>query len=223
VSRILITCGPTREPLDPVRYLSNSSSGRTGMALAEEALRRGHRVDLVLGPVGLDPPDGARVIPVVTCAEMLAACREAHPLCEAVIGAAAVCDFRPQAASPEKRRRGAGPWLLELVPNPDILEELGERKGSRVHAGFALETERDPGKAFAHARAKLEKKHLDWIVMNSPEALGGESGSYFLLGREGPPRSLGGLRKSELASVLLDAVENSLKPGAPGSDKSGRV
>jgi len=222
VARILITCGPTREPLDPVRYLSNSSSGRTGLLLAEEALRRGHRVDLVLGPVGLAPPAGARVIPVVTCAEMLAACREAHPRSDAVIGAAAVCDFRPRAASTEKRRRGA-PWLLELVPNPDILEDLGKRKGPRVHAGFALETESEPDAAIAHAREKLEKKRLDWVVINSPEALGGEEGFYLLLGREGPARNLGRLRKSELASALLEAVENSLKRSAPEPDKSDRV
>jgi len=222
VARILITCGPTREPLDPVRYLSNSSSGRTGLVLAEEALRRGHRVDLVLGPVGLAPPAGARVIPVVTCADMLAACREAHPHCDAVIGAAAVCDFRPREASVEKRRRGAGPWLLELVPNPDILEDLGERKGPRVHAGFALETD-SVGPGLAHAREKLEKKRLDWIVVNTPEALGGEEGCYLLLGREGPPRNLGKLRKSELASALLDAVENSLKASGREPDNSGRV
>src|SRR5574341_2473011 len=105
MARILITCGPTREPLDPVRYLTNASSGRTGLAIAEEALARGHEVDLILGPAGLPPPPGARVVAVSTCAEMLEASRRLHPRSDAVVAAAAVCDFRPSAPTERKRRR----------------------------------------------------------------------------------------------------------------------
>jgi phosphopantothenoylcysteine decarboxylase/phosphopantothenate--cysteine ligase len=219
MARFLITCGPTREPLDPVRYLSNGSSGRTGLAIAGEALARGHTVDLVLGPVELAPPQGARVVPVITCAEMLAACLDLHGSAEAVVGAAAVCDFRPAASSARKRRREAGAWNLELVANPDILRELGARKGSRVHAGFALETG-EAAESLRRARRKLEEKGLDWIVVNSPEALGGEGGSYHLLGRSGPPESLGALSKRDLARRLIQAVENSLKAARGEADKA---
>jgi phosphopantothenoylcysteine decarboxylase / phosphopantothenate---cysteine ligase len=219
MARILITCGPTREPIDPVRSISNSSSGRTGLAIAREALARGHHVDLVLGPIELPPPPGARVVPVGTCAEMLAACRRLHPLAQALIGAAAVSDFRPASPLDSKRSRDQGGWTLELVPNPDILAELGARKESRVHAGFALQVE--PGAAaIEKARQKLLAKNLDWIVVNGPEALGGEAGTYVLLGRTSPPEDLGRIGKEDLARRLILAVENSLKQPGSGSDKS---
>jgi phosphopantothenoylcysteine decarboxylase/phosphopantothenate--cysteine ligase len=219
MARILITCGPTRERLDPVRYLSNRSSGRTGLAIAAEALARGHQVDLVLGPVELPPPSGARVVPVVTCEEMLAACLSLHPRSEAVIGAAAVSDFRPAVPLDQKRPRRGGSWSIDLVPNPDILHELSRQKGSRVHAGFALETG-SAEEALERAREKLIEKDLDWIVLNSPEALGGEGASYHLLGRSGPAQALGRLSKHALARRLLDAIENSLKGSDCGADKN---
>jgi phosphopantothenoylcysteine decarboxylase/phosphopantothenate--cysteine ligase len=219
VARILITCGPTREPIDPVRYISNSSSGRTGLAIAREALARGHQVDLVLGPIELPPPPGAQVVPVGSCAEMLAACLKLHPLAEALIGAAAVSDFRPAAPLESKRSRDRGGWTLELVPNPDILAELGARKGTRLHAGFALQVERGAA-VIEKARQKLLAKNLDWIVANGPEALGGEDGAYVLLGRTSPPEDLGRIGKADLARRLITVVENSLKQPGPGSDKS---
>jgi phosphopantothenoylcysteine decarboxylase/phosphopantothenate--cysteine ligase len=215
MARILITCGPTREPIDPVRYISNASSGRTGIAIAREAIERGHEVDLVLGPVEVPPPAGARVIAVTTCAEMLAACLRIHPACDAVIGAAAVADFRPAAPQSGKRRRDGGAWSLALVPNPDILRELARGKGSRVHVGFALQCEDDPATALDRAREKLAEKDLDWIVLNGPIALGGEVGSYALIGRSEPPRDLGRLSKGALAAVLFDTVEKSLKEREP--------
>jgi phosphopantothenoylcysteine decarboxylase / phosphopantothenate---cysteine ligase len=218
MARILITCGPTREPIDPVRYLSNASTGRMGIALAAEALRRGHEVDLVLGPVEVHPPPGARVVPAVTCADMLAACRALHPACRAVIGAAAVCDFRPRELLPAKRTRDSGAWALDLVPNPDILSDLGRSKGSRIHAGFALETGAG-AEAVGRAREKLERKNLDWIVLNGPEALGREEAAYILLGRGRPPLDLGRLPKTDLAHRLLEEIENSLKGGPPEADQ----
>ncbi len=218
MARILITSGPTREPLDSVRYLSNPSSGRTGMALAEEAIRRGHEVDLVLGPVEIPTPPGARVHRVVTCAEMLAACRKLHPDCDALIGAAAVADFRPENPVSGKRNRGDGPWRIDLTPNPDILGELGAPKGRRVHAGFALETVESLDEAIPRARLKLEKKRLDWIVVNTPRSLGGDSGVYLVLGRTGPPLRWEELSKRELARRLLDLIEKTLKGVRPGAD-----
>ncbi len=220
MARVLITCGPTREPLDPVRYISNASSGRTGLAIAREALDRGHQVSLVLGPVEYALPEGIQIVPVTTCDEMLKACRRLHPACQVVIGTAAVSDFRPAQLLLSKRRREEGKWTLELAPNPDILAELGAQKGRRIHVGFALQCEQDEGKALERAREKLLSKHLDWIVLNSPQALGGEEGIYILLGRSGPPEMLGRLSKGDLARRLLEVIENSLKATDFGADKN---
>ena len=221
MAKILITCGSTREPIDPVRYISNASSGRMGMAIARAALERGHEVDLVLGPVEVPAPPGARVTAVTTCAEMLEACRRLHPACHAVIGAAAVGDFRPQAPGAFKRRREDGAWSLDLVPNPDILADLGRRKGQRVHAGFALQCEEDEATALHRAGEKLLAKNLDWIVLNGPASLGSEEGAYVLLGRTGLPEALGRLSKSALAARLLEAIGNSLKASRNQSDNPG--
>ncbi len=210
MARILITGGPTREPIDAVRFVSNRSSGRTAAAIASEALRRGHDVDLVLGPADVEPPAGARVARVETCAEMLEACRRLHPACDAVIGAAAVSDFRPATPLAGKRRREDGAWSVELVPNPDILAELAAGKGARIHIGFALQWERGE-EAVRKAREKLAKKGLDWVVLNGPETLGREGGTYVLLGRTAAPRDLGRLPKEALAGALIDLIENSLK------------
>ncbi len=219
MARILITSGPTQEPLDSVRYLSNASSGRTGAALAEEAIRRGHEVDLVLGPAEVPPPSGARVFRVLTCAEMLDACRRLHGDCDALIGAAAVADFRPAHPLFGKKDRGESPWTIELVPNPDILAELRPLKGRRIHAGFALEAVEGLDEALPRARMKLEKKGLDWIVVNTPGALGGESGAYLVLGSAGPPIRWDEISKRELARRLLDLIEKSLKRSRSGADK----
>ncbi len=201
--RALITAGPTREPLDPVRFLSNASSGRQGLALAEEALARGYAVDLVHGPMEVVPPAGAHAVSVTTAAEMLAACRELHPSSTLFIGAAAVSDFRPRELSTHKRKRDDSAWVLELVPTLDILAILGREKGPRVHAGFALETEDLVGNALR----KLRAKRLDWIVANSPEAIGTTSGHYVLLGADGTQHDLGQATKRELARALFNAVE----------------
>jgi len=219
MARVLITCGPTREPLDPVRYLTNASSGRTGIAMAREAIQRGHQVDLVLGPLELPPPEGARVVSVTTCAEMLRACLELHPHCQVVIGTAAVSDFRPARLQESKRHRGEGGWKIDLVPNPDILAELGVRKESRVHAGFALECDEEE-RALVKAREKLRSKNLDWIVLNSPGALGGEEGCYIILGQSAPPEHLGQITKRKLAGLLLEKIENSLKENRLRPDKN---
>ncbi len=202
--RILILSGPTREYLDPVRYLTNASSGRQGMALAEEALSRGHAVDLVQGPSPLPAPAGSRLHAVVSSEEMLRTALEFHPDCDVLIGAAAVCDYRPVAPLDRKRKRAGGRWTLDLVPNPDILEELARRKGSRVHVGFALETDDLVG----NSRRKLRAKSLDWIVANSPSAIDAENAEYIVLGADGSRRDLGTVSKTELARVLLDLVDS---------------
>src|SRR5262249_55300406 len=162
--RVLVTAGPTREHVDPVRYLSNESSGRMGFELAAAAARRGDHVTLVSGPVHLPTPPGVRRIDVVSAREMLAATRAAFRAADALFRGAAVADGRP-------RRRRAGKWrkneesmevaTLELARNPDILTTLARRKGARLVVGFALET----GHGEARARAKLREKRLDYIVL----------------------------------------------------------
>ncbi|MBI4602702.1 MAG: phosphopantothenoylcysteine decarboxylase [Planctomycetes bacterium] len=211
--RVLVTAGPTREHLDPVRFLSNASTGAQGAALAEEALARGFAVDVVHGPIEAALPPGARSHPVVSALEMLEAARSLHPACDVLIGAAAVSDFRPREAAPRKVRRGGGVWTVELVPTADILLELGKAKGTRVHAGFALETE----DLVEGGLRKLREKGLDWLVANSPEAIGAAAGRYWLLGADGTREDLGQVTKRELARRLFDAILGTLSADqAPG-------
>jgi len=204
--RVLITAGPTREPLDPVRFISNASTGRQGVALAEEALLRGFTVDLVHGPMEVSAPAGVNAAPVTTAAEMLAACLRLHQACDLVVGAAAVSDYRPREASLRKRKHDGSSWTLELVANEDILLALSRNKGSKVHAGFALETE----DLEEHALRKLRAKHLDWLVANSPDAIGAPTASYLLLGADGTRQELANATKREIARALFDAMQSTL-------------
>ncbi|HEX6503825.1 MAG TPA: bifunctional phosphopantothenoylcysteine decarboxylase/phosphopantothenate--cysteine ligase CoaBC [Terriglobales bacterium] len=169
---VLITAGPTREKIDPVRYLSNRSSGRMGYALAEAALRRGARVLLVSGPTALAAPGGAEVTPVESAEEMRQAVTKLLPQATIVIKTAAVSDYRPRKPASQKLKR-SGPISLELEATSDILAELGRNKGSRVIVGFAAETEN----ALENARKKLSAKGIDAIVVNdvSQEGIGFDS------------------------------------------------
>ncbi len=169
---VLITAGPTREKIDPVRYLTNRSSGRMGYALAEAALRRSARVLLVSGPTSLTPPGAAEVTPVESAEEMRDAVLKLLPQASIVIKTAAVSDYRPKAAAAQKIKR-KGPMSLELEATPDILQELSRRKTSQTIVGFAAETEN----VLENARQKLLAKHLDAIVVNdvSREGVGFDS------------------------------------------------
>src|SRR5579863_5191125 len=169
---ILITAGPTREKIDPVRYLSNRSSGRMGYALAEAASRRGARVLLVSGPTALTPPGAAEVRRVESAEEMRNAVLELLPQTTIVIKTAAVSDYRPKVAAGQKIKR-EGPMTLELEATPDILKEISLRKRSQIVVGFAAETEN----VLENARQKLAAKHLDAIVVNdvSHEGVGFDS------------------------------------------------
>lgn len=204
--RILITAGPTREPLDPVRFLSNASTGAQGVALARAALGRGWSVDLVHGPLQVPVPTGVTAHAVTSTSEMLEKCLALHPAADAVIGAAAVCDFRPRSIEQAKHKRGSDTWLIELLPTEDILRTLGRQKGDKVHTGFALETDN----LVEAAADKLRRKSLDWIVANSPRAIGARSSEYLLLGADGTEERLGTLSKEELAETLLDRIAASL-------------
>jgi phosphopantothenoylcysteine decarboxylase / phosphopantothenate---cysteine ligase len=158
---VLITAGPTREPIDPVRYLTNRSSGKMGYALAEAAIRRGAKVILVSGPVALKPPAGAEVLNVETAAEMRDMVMSRRGEATVIIKAAAVADYRPKRVSSQKMKRHAE-FALELVPTTDIAAELSERKEGQVIIGFAAETEN----VLENARQKLLSKGLDAIIAN---------------------------------------------------------
>ena len=169
MAHILITAGPTREFLDPVRYLSNASSGTMACALAQAWLARGHQVTIVTGPVSIQYPPAATVVPVVTTQEMLNASVLALPECDGVMAVAAPCDFRPAAFSDQKIKKQDDQGLtLQLLPTPDILAALTAQKPQAWFVGFALETEN----GLAHAIAKKKKKGCDWILLNQASAIG---------------------------------------------------
>jgi len=169
---VLVTAGPTREKIDPVRYMTNRSSGRMGYALAEAALRRGARVHLVSGPTSLTPPGAAELTRVESTEQMRDAVMNLLPEASIVIKAAAVADYRPKAAA-EQKIKGKGPMTLELEATADILKELSLKKASRIVVGFAAETEN----VLENARQKLLSKNLDAIVVNdvSREGIGFDS------------------------------------------------
>jgi phosphopantothenoylcysteine decarboxylase/phosphopantothenate--cysteine ligase len=158
---VLITAGPTREPIDPVRYISNRSSGKMGYALAEAALRRGARVLLVSGPTALAPPTGAEVLPVETAAQMRDTVLAHAAESTVIIKAAAVSDYRPKSPAPQKMKRHAA-FQLDLEPTADIVAELRARQQNQIVVGFAAETEN----VLENARKKLVSKSLDAIVAN---------------------------------------------------------
>jgi phosphopantothenoylcysteine decarboxylase / phosphopantothenate---cysteine ligase len=202
--RIVITAGPSREPLDPVRYISNRSSGKMGYALARAAIRRGAEVALVSGPTALEPPSGSRVVPVLTAAEMRTAVLNEFDKCTALVMAAAVADYRPARIADKKIKKTGGPLELRLEPNPDILQELGTMKTSQFLIGFAAETEN----LAANALKKLNAKNLDMIVANdvSREDSGfdGDNNIALILDHTGASCALPRMTKDELAERIFD-------------------
>ena len=202
---IVVSAGPTREPIDPVRYLSNRSSGKMGYALAAACARRGAKVTLVSGPVDLPQPFGVERVLVSTSAEMREAILRAREGAEAVFMAAAVADYVPQAAGSKIKRTGA-PLTLTLEEGPDILSELGAKRKERLLIGFAAETEA----LLESARAKLQRKNLDFIVANDvsrPEiGLDADENEVTLIARDGETREIPRASKVEIAEAILDHV-----------------
>ncbi len=215
---VLVTAGPTLEDIDPVRFLSNRSSGKMGYAMAAEARRRGARVILVSGPTVLDPPQGVELLPVRSAQEMEAAVVEQLKDSTIVVMAAAMSDFRPAAKAAQKIKKDQAQPHLDLQPNPDILLRLGRRKNGRFLVGFAAESER----LEENARLKLARKNLDLIVANdiSSRSSGFESdhNQVVLITPDGPPRPLPRMPKAEVACKIWDAVEQALvsQPAAAG-------
>lgn len=205
---IAITAGPTREPLDPVRYLSNYSSGKMGFALAAAAHHAGAEVTLIAGPVDLPTPSGVKRIDVLNALEMHAAAKQAADHCDLFIAAAAVADFRPQQISSQKIKKSEGniEGTLRLVKNPDIVADIAKRNHKRPFTvGFAAETE----KLVKHAREKLSRKKLDMIIANdisdSNNGFNSDYNQVVVIDREGE-YSMPAALKSELAAALLEKI-----------------
>ena len=203
---VLVTAGPTVEDLDPVRFLSNRSSGKMGYALADAAARRGAHVILVSGPTDLGVPEGVDWVPVRATEEMRSAVRDRAREANIVIMAAAVADYRPAAAHSQKLKRGEERLTLELEPTPDILAELGREKGSRILVGFAAET----SNLAENARGKLARKGADMIVANdvTQEGAGFDTDTNIvtLFLRDGREILLPKLSKFDVANRILDQV-----------------
>ena len=203
MSHILITAGPTREPIDPVRFLSNRSTGRMGFAIAQAAAEAGHAVTLIAGPVELPTPPNVRRVDVVTARDMLAAVQRELVQADVLIASAAVADWRPETCSPTKLKKSGMDGVLRLVPNPDILKTIRPQKGNRRFIGFAAET----GEPTAEAERKLREKGLDLIVANDVTAPGAgfavETNRVTLLYPDGRREALPLLSKLDLARRLI--------------------
>ena len=207
---VIVTAGPTQEPIDPVRHISNASSGRTGFALAEAARLRGAEVVLITGPTHLQAPFGVTCVPVRTAVQMRDAVRDHFEAADVVIKSAAVSDFRPVAVVGEKVKKEEASLTLTLERNPDILAELGALKAHQILVGFAAETH----DLFANAQAKVNRKGLDLVVANDVSdpaiGFGSEHNRVHLIDAAGRVESLPEMSKRALAEIILDRVQAAL-------------
>ena len=205
---MLVTAGPTREAIDPVRFISNHSSGKMGVALAESAWRRGAHVDLVAGPLSIATPVGVALHSVESTGDMAAAVEGLLPQCDVLVMAAAPADFRPVNVAPSKIKKANGMAAIELTSTPDILQATKtSRRANAVIVGFALETD----DVVANARGKLAAKDLDMIVLNDAREAGAgfgvDTNRVTFLMRDGSEEILPLMPKSEVADAILDRVE----------------
>ncbi len=205
--KFLVTAGPTREPIDPVRFLSNRSSGKMGYAVAEAARARGHQVVLISGPVSIEAPRDVRLVQVTTAEEMRQAVKKHISDCEALVMAAAVADWRPARFRADKIKKSEILMSLPLERTPDILKEVLPWKGRRIFVGFAAET----GDVEAEARRKLQEKGLDLIVANDVTARDAgfevDSNRVVLLARDGAREALPLMPKRDVADRIVGWVE----------------
>lgn len=207
MAKILITSGPTRQYLDPVRFISNASSGRMGAAIAEAAIALGHQVTIVSGPVSISYPQDAEVMSVVTTQEMFDAVAQAFKASDCLIGVAAPCDYMPKRVEDHKLTKTGQPLQLELIETVDIVATMGasKRPGQFV-VGFALETE---DRRF-RALAKLQRKSCDLIVSNSEAAIDAESTSVEVLSPDGETVALANGTKQEVAAAIMQVIHQRL-------------
>jgi len=210
--RFLITAGPTREPLDPVRYISNRSSGKMGYAIAEAALNGGHEVILISGPVNLAPPRDAKFVSVSTSDEMFEATHRHADESDVCVLCAAVADYKPAQVSPVKIKKRAAQVSLELIPTRDILDSLGRRQNRKfLLVGFAAETDR----LEANARGKLREKNCDIIVANNARiGMESDENELLILFRDGKTKKVSRAPKKflarELVKIFWDSQQKSL-------------
>ncbi len=204
--KILITASRTEEDVDPVRFLTNRSTGKMGYALAQVAQRRGAQVVLVSGPTHLSPPENVELVRVRTAEQMRRAVIERFKKCDALVMAAAVADFRPETFSEKKIKKGGKAWALKLERTADILSQIASEKGNRVVVGFAVETENP----IANAREKLQKKSLDFIVINNPlvegAAFGTDTNVVTIIDREGGTEELSKMSKVKVAEKIMEKI-----------------
>ena len=210
--RVVVTAGPTREPIDPVRFLSNHSTGKMGVAVAAAAWRRGADVTLIAGPLAVPPPVGCTVIPIETAADLLAAVTTHMPGADVLVMAAAPADFRPADVAPQKIKKGSALAAIPLTPTEDILLATRSIRPPRtIVVGFALETEA----ALSGGRSKLERKALDMVVVNDatePGAgFGTDTNRVSLLVGHAEPEELPLLDKSDVADAILDRIEGIMR------------
>jgi phosphopantothenoylcysteine decarboxylase / phosphopantothenate---cysteine ligase len=206
MARILITSGPTRQYLDPVRYLTNASSGRMGAALAAAALELGHSVTIISGPVEVVYPAEIEVIGVLSTEEMLEASRKAFEHCDGLIGAAAPCDYRPERVEPHKIAKTGEPLLLRLLETDDVVATLAAEKGCRWVVGFALETDDHRLRALA----KLERKRCDLMVSNGVEAMNALDNRVEILDPAGTVLREASGSKGAVAREILAVIQQRL-------------
>lgn len=204
--KILVTAGSTREPIDPVRFISNRSSGKMGYALAQAAQLRGAEVTLITGPTNIAPPAEVVTIPVQTASQMFEETIKRYKAMDTVIMAAAVSDFRPARISPKKIKKDQGSLTLSLIKNPDILENMGREKGSTFLAGFAAETD----DVLNNATKKVKAKSLDLMVANDVTKPGAgfecDTNIVTLLTPDGKSEALPKLSKTQIAHKILDKI-----------------
>lgn len=205
---VLVTAGPTREAIDPVRFISNNSTGKMGYAIAERAASRGAKVHLVSGPVNLDTPQGVERYDIVSAEDMQRKVMELYDRCDIIIKAAAVADYAPETVFSQKVKKTEEQLSLRLKKNPDILYELGKLKGDRILIGFAMETE----KLIENAKQKVTKKNLDFIVANDLNEAGagfaGDTNVVKIIDREGNIESIPLKLKQEVADIILDKARD---------------
>ena len=205
---VLVTAGPTREAIDPVRFISNNSTGKMGYAIARQAALRGAKVYLVSGPTNLDTPIGVERYNVISAEEMYGKVMELFPKCDIVIKAAAVADYAPMTSYSQKVKKSGNQLELKLKKNPDILYELGKIKGDRILVGFAMETEN----LVENAAEKVKKKNLDFIAANDLNEAGAgfaaDTNAVKLIDREGNIENIPLKMKDEIADIILDRIAN---------------
>ncbi len=207
IMKVIVTAGPTREALDPVRYISNGSTGKMGYALAFAAVERGHEVALISGPSPLEPPTQAKLIEVNTAAEMLKAVEDMVDWCDSLVMAAAVADWRPKVISEHKMKKDMNTPTIEIERTTDILKQIAPRKENRIFVGFAAESQ----DLRQEASRKLKEKDLDLIVANNITepgvGFGSDTNRVLMLAKDGHEQELPLMAKKKVADTIIEWLE----------------